>query len=158
MNHCKLAVLLIVSFALSLPVLAKKSDPLNNAVTVTVYNAATQTPQTIFNVGDTVGYTVEALLPPDADAKAADIDVTLSVAIHGIDIPFELSQKLSGPVVGIDPATGTGTSLSGAFKPVSESGEFVVPSQLSGDTVTIKVKVSIKDVGSTTVQQSLTIN
>jgi len=158
MNYFKLSVLLFASLALSTPVLAKKNNSLDSAVNLSVYNAATQNPQTTFSVGDTIGYTVEALLPAEADAKAVDIDVTLSITIHGIDVPFELSQKLSGAIVGIDPATGTGTNLPGAFKPVSETGEFVVPSQLSGDSVTIKVKVSIEDIGSTTVQQSLQIN
>ena len=158
MKYLKLSLIAITSLALSMPVLAKNSGQLDNAVTVTVYNVATQTPQSTFDVGDTVGYTVDALLPPEADLQAADIDVTLSINIHGIDLPFELSQKISAPIAEIDSTAGTGTSIEGAFRPVSETGEFVVPEELSGHSVTIKVKVAIKDVGSTKLQQSIAIN
>ena len=164
MKSLQLLAVVIASLALSMPVLAKKDDQggkgrlLDNAVSVTVYNVATQTPQSTFDVGDTVGYTVEALLPPEADSKKVDIDVSLSINVRGIDLPFEISQKVSGPITGIDSTTGTGTSIPGIFQPVSKSGEFVISAKLSGSSVTIKAKLSIKDVGSTTVQQSITIN
>jgi len=134
------------------------NNQLKDAVTVTVYNVETQNPQTNFNVGDTVGYTVSALLPPSADSKQADIDVDLVVKVRGIALPYKLSQKIGAPITGVDTTTGTGTSIPGAFTPVNESGQFIIPAAASGSSLSIKVKVDVKGVGTVTKEQSITIN
>ena len=158
MKYLKLTLVVFASYVFSFSAVAAKQNLLSDAVTVAVYNADTQSPQTNFNVGDTVGYTVEALLPASADSKEANIEITLSVKIHGIDLPFKLSQKIDAPITGIDKTTGTATGIPKAYEPVSRSGTFVIPDQVSGDTVTINAKVSIKGAGSITKQQSISVN
>jgi hypothetical protein len=157
MKCSRITIFILASYVVSTSVMAANNQ-LKDAVTVTVYNVETQNPQTDFNVGDTVGYTVTAILPPSADSQQANIDVELAVKIRGITLPYKLSQKINAPVTGIDKTTGTGTSIPGAFTPVNEAGQFVVPAEASGSSVSIKVKVDIKGVGAVTKEQSITIN
>jgi hypothetical protein len=129
-------------------------DALGFSISLKIFNSVTGKPQTTFYFGDDVGYEVTANIPPSAEGKKATVNLSATVKIGGVTIPYATSHIFSGPV--------TNPSYNGnddMYEPKTWNGKFRVPANVPIPEVsaTVKVDISIQGIGTSRINQKITI-
>lgn len=116
-------------------------------------NPVSEEPQKTFFFGDEVGYKIAIDIPPAAEGKLATVKLTASVKVGALALPFTASNVFKGPV------TNPTSKEIDIFQPLVWKDKFKLPSELpvSKLTATIKVVVTIADIGTKSITRKITI-
>jgi hypothetical protein len=124
------------------------------SISLTLYNPATGKPQSTFFFGDEAGYEALLTIPPTAEGKKTTVTLTASVKVGGVTLPFTTSHVFSGPMT--NPTYKKDVDL---FEPRIWNGKFKMPKEIPVPelTATVKLVVTIKDIGTSTINKKITL-
>jgi hypothetical protein len=121
------------------------------AIFVTFLNPVTGEPMTVFHPGHKVLYQVKAVIPSAAEDKKATLTITGSLTVNGIDVPFNLSNTVSGPI-----SNPTGEAIELPFSKTWK-GSFKIPAKAPACVLKFNAALDVETVGSVVVKKTLTV-
>jgi hypothetical protein len=132
------------------------AGPQGFVISLKISNPNSGQPQTTFYFGDEVGYEITASIPPSAEGKKATVNLSATVKIGGVTIPYATSHIFSGPVT--NPSYETANTYT-MYEPHTWNGKFKVPQDIPVPelSATVKVDISIQDIGTSRVNQRITL-
>jgi hypothetical protein len=129
------------------------SDDLGFLISFKIFDLNTGRPQSTFYFGDQAGYELTVNIPPAAQGKTATVNLSATVKIGGVTLPFTTSNVFSGPL--INPSY----KEVDLFEPRTWNGQFKIPSNipLSELRASVKVVITVKDTGTAILNKTITI-